>query len=207
MALKSKAISKNNIVKKSFLVLLILTLSACVEKQVFKEKGFDPNSIKSIAVLPFQNLSNHATAHKIAKESFEIELRTANSWQVNSLSTSSLYKLGLDSSKYNPFEELEVNELVGSSNWNAESQSSTHLVVGKVQEYKYKRGLGEKPVVGLSASLYELDLSNSVQKYKLLASVQLSLQPGVELWDQGALSQLCMKASKQIVSELVSGQE
>ena len=206
MALKSKAIF-NNIAQKSFLVLLVLALSACVEKQVFKEKGFDPSSIKSIVVLPFQNLSNHATAHNIARESFEIELRATTTWQVNSLYSSSLYKLGLDSSKYSPFDELELDKLVGSSNWNAESQSSSHFVVGKVQEYKYKRGLGEKPVVGLSASLYELDATNSAQKYKLLATVQLSLQPGIELWDQGALSQLCMKASKQIVSELVSNEE
>lgn len=204
--MKSRAISKNQILKKLFLTLLLLVLSSCVEKQVFKEQSFDSSAIKTIAILPFQNLSNHATAHKIAKESFEIELRAGSSWEVNSISSTELHKLTLDSAENNPFEELPLNRLVSSPSWESVTQKSKHFIVGKVQEYKYKRGLGEKPVVGLSANLYELTENNSAQKFKLLASVQLSLQPGVELWDQGSLSQLCMKASKQIVSEITQSE-
>jgi hypothetical protein len=62
--------------------------------------------------------------------------------------------------------------------------------------------------VGMSVHLYKrLTSPSSNQKNELLASVQLSLQPGVELWDQGSLSQLSMQASKKMVEELIKAKE
>jgi hypothetical protein len=174
-----------------------------VEKQVYTSPLFDDSKVESIVVFPFQNLSNNALAHQVLKEAFELELRSKTNWEIKDTPRVSLIKLGLDDLS-SAFDELPIQRIVNSPNWAGQTQSAIYVCLGKVQEYKYKRGLGEKPTLGVSVSLYKINLEDDIKKLELMKSIRLAIEPSVELWDQGSLSQLAIRASKELVTELIA---
>jgi len=128
----------------------VLALSGCsygrVSSRDFAPTGGGLASGASVAVLPFENLTNYPSAGQIAAD----------------LVSTELYSLGL----YRSVEASRVrNQLVAakvdvdklSDSSSAQAVGRTlgvdAVLVGSVSEYGYQHGLREEPVVGLNARL------------------------------------------------------
>lgn len=130
--------------------LLALTLTGCslgrTNSRDFAEPGAGLPPGASVAVLPFENLTNYPSAGQIAAD----------------LVSTELYSLGL----YRAVEASRVRNQLTAAKVDAEKLSDSTsaqaagrtlgvdaVLVGSVSEYGYQHGLREEPVVGLNARL------------------------------------------------------
>ncbi|MBP2229631.1 TolB-like protein [Azospirillum agricola] len=130
--------------------LVVLALAGCgtgrTTSRDFAQPGAALPAGSTVAVLPFENLTNYPSAGQIAAD----------------LVSTELYGLGL----YRPVESSRVrNQLVAakvdveklSDSSSAQAAGRTlgvdAVLVGSVSEYGYQHGLREEPVVGLNARL------------------------------------------------------
>ena len=128
---------------------LILVLAACASGDRQARDYIDPAADftgMTVAVLPFENLTNYPNAGRIAAE----------------LMATELYQRGV----FKLQEETETRRTLGQLKIDAENLTSVAaaqkaaglldvdaVVIGSVSEFGYQQGLREEPVVGLNARL------------------------------------------------------
>jgi len=129
---------------------LALALSACSIGRGNSRDFVDGGSIlprgASVAVLPFENLTNHQNAGMIASELVSTELYSQGLYRVveasrvrNQLTAAKVDVEKLTETTY----AQDVGRTLGVE----------AVLVGSVTEYGYQHGLREEPVVGLNARL------------------------------------------------------
>ncbi|RTR22575.1 hypothetical protein EJ903_06615 [Azospirillum griseum] len=100
----------------------------------------------SVAVLPFENLTNHPNAGQIAADLLSTELYGLN-----------LYRVAESSRVRNQMAAARIDSEKLTDATHAQALGRTlgadAVVIGSVSEYGYQHGLREEPVVGLNARL------------------------------------------------------
>lgn len=132
--------------------VLAATLAGCSYGRVNSRDFMQPAAAQAlpagsaIAVLPFENLTNHANAGLIAGDLVSTELYTLGLFRVSEGSRvrNHLASAKLDAEKLS--DGATVQEIGRALGVDA-------VLMGSVSEYGYQHGLREEPVVGLNARL------------------------------------------------------
>ncbi|AWK89307.1 hypothetical protein DEW08_24690 (plasmid) [Azospirillum thermophilum] len=128
------------------------TLAGCSYGRVNSRDYAQPTAAQAlpagstIAVLPFENLTNHANAGLVAGDLVSTELYTLGLFRVSEASRvrNHLASAKLDAEKLSDGATAqEIGRALGVD----------AVLVGSVSEYGYQHGLREEPVVGLNARI------------------------------------------------------
>ncbi len=129
---------------------LVVGLAACsagrTTSRDFARGGDSLPSGASVAVLPFENLTNHPNAGQIAADLLSTELYGLNLYRVAEASRvrNQLAAAKIDSEKLTDATHAQAM---------GRTLGADAVVIGSVSEYGYQHGLREEPVVGLNARL------------------------------------------------------
>lgn len=132
------------------LALAAATLAACgfgrTNSRDFARAGDILPMGASVAVLPFENLTNYPNAGQIAADLLSTELYGMGVYQV---AESSRVRNQLTAAK------IDAEKLSDGTHAQAAGRTlgADAVLVGSVSEYGYQHGLREEPVVGLNARL------------------------------------------------------
>lgn len=133
-------------------VLVALTLAGCSYGRTNSRDFAEPQAAVSlprgstVAVVPFENLTNHANAGLIASDLVSTELYRLGAFRVveSTRVRNQLVAAKVDAEK--PTDSASAQEL-------AKLLKVDAVLVGSVTEYGYQHGLREEPVVGMAARL------------------------------------------------------
>ncbi|MFH1761891.1 MAG: hypothetical protein ABIA63_12405 [bacterium] len=172
-------------------VLLIITVPAFLcgcstFYRCFKKENYNVNKVGTIMVFPFKNLSSHPNGGEIVTANFITELRTATTFPVKT----PLIASDNDVESETPFLTLEKKLEY------AKSQNSVTLITGLVTEFKYKKGLGEDPVVGFTCEMTD------VQTGEVIWQSSISVTSGFFNFGDFSLNKYCQKAAKVMVNTI-----
>lgn len=133
-------------------LLLAATLAACAgnvrEGRDYVDPAIGDAAKATVAVLPFENLTNHPNAGLIASQLMATELyqRGLFALQEETRTRKLLAELNIDPAKLT--DVAAAQQAAGLLEVDA-------LIVGSVSEFGYQHGLREEPVVGLNARLID----------------------------------------------------
>lgn len=133
-------------------VLVALTLAGCSYGRTNSRDFAEPQAAVSlprgstVAVVPFENLTNHANAGLIASDLVSTELYRLGAFRVveSTRVRNQLVAAKVDAEK--PTDSASAQDL-------AKLLKVDAVLVGSVTEYGYQHGLREEPVVGMAARL------------------------------------------------------
>ena len=178
-------------------VLLVLQLAGCLQATVAIAPEYGAAPTEVIGVLPFRNLASVPGAAESVQEIFLAEYRAHYpSSQLRLLATTTLDSLLGEALPLAPPEPWE---------WTPERLSRIsdslglkYLLAGSVTEFRYKRGLGEEPVVGLSVKLVQ------AKPQVVLWEGIVSGAAGSNFWNEGSLSRYASLASRELLTSIGS---
>lgn len=131
-------------------VLAVFSVAACAgsvrEGRDFVDPAISTTLAGTVAVIPFENLTNHPNAGLIAAQLMSTELydRGVFELQEESKTRKLLAELKIDPARLTDI--AAAQQAAGLLEVDA-------LVIGSVSEFGYQHGLREEPVVGLNARL------------------------------------------------------
>ena len=132
------------------ILVTIFALSACASNKGMEKDGVQSRAVPSdapqVAVLPFENLSEHPNAGQILTRLMSTELYRQGSFQIREESV--LHQQLRDGK--NGSEQIRS---VPRAQQLAHKLGVDAVLLGSVTEYRYQHGLREEPVVGLSVRL------------------------------------------------------
>ncbi|MGD9200184.1 MAG: DUF4136 domain-containing protein [Chitinispirillia bacterium] len=143
------------------IIILYLSLMSCVSTHhTFIKSEYFPASPCFIIVFPFENFSSHQNGGEIATANFITELRSAFSHKV--LDAEFLVIKDTDDNSDISIEtDLSLLSIYKKTKL-AMRKKADFIITGKVTEFKYKKGLGEEPVVGLNVQMIDVKSRNIV---------------------------------------------
>ncbi len=145
----------------------MLTLVSCKYHRYYIKEDFNPQDINLLLVFPFENLTAHANAGEIVTEIFISELRRDNKFTILAgpqLDIKLLaYQKKIQKQHKNDSFKLEQNsisemgllsnEMTAYSFKIARVLKADAVIFGKITEFRYKKGLGEEPVIGITIQM------------------------------------------------------
>lgn len=170
--------------KINFLITLVFLsfVLGCVEESFFQKNGFEFNQIKSLAIVPFEDLSFYGKASPILMSSLITELKKNQSINVTSIKPKNTYNK--DST------EITIDKIK-----TMEGIKSDYCLFGQINEYKYKRGLGEDPIIGVHVSLYSVKTNESVWEGTI------NINSSIIRFSESTLSSLSFQAAQRIAKK------
>ncbi|MFP4520774.1 MAG: hypothetical protein ACLFQK_01380 [Fibrobacterota bacterium] len=167
------------------LILLITFISGCVHQRQFLKKGFNPAAAGLVLVFPFENLTPDPNAGKIATSVFTAELRSKGTILLREYKKSEKDEI----SDAGIFDEIDYLS-------EAKKSGAESYLTGTVTEYKYKKGLGEEPVVGLTSRLTNTATS------EVLWESSISVTPGLGSLKEQSLSRFLQIAAEKMTKAI-----
>jgi len=143
---------ENRFLRLAAALLLAAAVAACAgnvrEGRDFVDPGVAAAATAKVAVLPFENLTNHPNAGLIAAQLMMTELYDRGLFQVQEETRTRklLAELKIDPAHLTDI--AAAQQAAGLLEVDA-------LVIGSVSEFGYQHGLREEPVVGLNARLVD----------------------------------------------------
>jgi len=172
-------------------VLLVLFFyTGCDYSRQYAREDLYYEQLGEMAVLPFNNHTQNAQAGEIVTHLFTTELLTRKQFSVVPA-----YELKT---------KLDINHPVAGEDIIVETSLDdisaklgvNSIIIGTVTEYKYKKGLREKPVVGIDVKCYLSDTSEVVWACSYtLEELQL-------LFHKGSCAEVAQKVCRQAVNNL-----
>ena len=178
----------NIIISFFFLISCISTHHTFIKSELF------PESSRFIIVFPFENLSSHQNGGEIATANFITELRSAFPFKVldaeflviKDTDDNSNINIETDLSLLNMYNKIKL----------AMRKKADFIITGKVCEFKYKKGLGEEPVVGLNVQMIDVKSRNIVWHSSI------SVTKGPFSIGEHSLNNYCQKAVYQMLKKI-----
>jgi TolB-like protein len=177
-----------SIISNVFLLSCISTHHTFIKSELF------PESSCFIIVFPFENLSSHQNGGDIATANFITELRSAFHFKI--LDAEFLViKDTDDNSNLTSETDLSLISMYTKIKL-AMKKKADFIITGKVCEFKYKKGLGEEPVVGLNVQMIDVKSRNIVWH----SSISVTRGPfGI---GEHSLNNYCQRAVHQMLKKL-----
>ncbi len=177
-----------------FFLFTWLFISGCIHHRSFLNASYKPASVGLVVVFPFENLSTHPNGGDITTANFITELRSSTPFSILDASFLEQKQLEVEGE---PLEKIDVSQLsLEEKIKRAASANADAIVTGKVTEFKYKKGLGEEPVVGLNVQMVQLKTRD------IIWSASISVTGGFMNWSEQSLNKYSQKAVKKLICRL-----
>ncbi|MBF0431476.1 MAG: hypothetical protein HQK83_09370 [Fibrobacteria bacterium] len=180
-----------------YILLSFLTLFftiGCVHHRSFLKTDYKPAAVGLVVVYPFENLSTHPGGGDITTANFITELRSTTAFSILDASFLAQKKIEIEGES---LEKIEVSQLsLEEKIKQAAAANADAIITGKVTEFKYKKGLGEEPVVGLNVQMIQL------KTREVIWSASISVTGGFMSWSEQSLNNYSQKAVKHLVCGL-----
>lgn len=142
----------NGLLRLAVVVMAVVGVTACAgnvrEGRDFVNPGVSAMTAAKVAVLPFENLTNHPNAGLIAAQLMATELYGRG-----------LFQLQEETRTRKLLAELKIDPArltdVAAAQQAAGLLEVDALIIGSVSEFGYQHGLREEPVVGLNVRLID----------------------------------------------------
>ncbi len=178
-------------------MLLLLPLTGCLQATVAVDSEYRAAPTEVVGVLPFRNLASVPGAAEAVQELFLAEYRSLHpNVQLRLLATTALDSLLGEPLPLAPPEPWEwTPERLARI---ADTLGLKYLLAGSVTEFRYKRGLGEEPVVGLNVRLLQ------AKPQRVLWEGSVSGAAGSNFWNEGSLTRYATLASRELLNAVES---
>jgi len=170
-----------------FLIAVFLLYTGCNYSRRFSQKDISTESLGKIAVFPFRNRTENSNAGASLTELFYTELYACKKFNIIPLHE---VMDKLDDSVDDVFTSGNIKRIASSLN-------ADTVFLASVSEYKYKKGLRERPVVGVNIQLV------SGKTGEVLWSQSVTREELQFMFYKGSLSLVSQKVCKQIVNKLI----
>ena len=169
-----------------FLIVVFLLYTGCNYSRRFSQKNISQESLGKIAVFPFKNHTDSPSAGIALTELFYTELYASEKFDIIPLHT---VMDGFQGSLDDVFTSGNVKKIASSLN-------ADTVFLASVSEYKYKKGLRERPVVCVNIQLV------FAKTGEVLWSQSITREELQFMFYKGSLSLVSQKVCKQIVNKL-----
>ncbi len=167
------------------LVLSSLVLSGCRTVTTFHKPNIEKIDFGKLAVIPFENESSSPEAGRVVSKLFSTELQAKTTLAIMP-DHEIRNRIGLEEVKPgSPRYFTELGKKLGVST----------LVTGTITEYRYRRSLGEAPVVGITVRMIDVTSGN------LLWGAAIADEGWCFLNYRGSLSELAQKQCRYLVKK------
>lgn len=176
------------------ILLLSLVTMQCASYSIYNRPDFRVASAGKIFVYQFENLTSHAHAGEIVTANFITELRSFIPNEIldalfivnkdTEITTKNGFTIDLNLTSVNDKIKL------------AKKFSAALIIIGKVTEFKYKKGLGEEPVVGLNVQMIRVDSREVVWQ------ASISVAKHVFGWGEQSLNEYSQRAVQKVIETL-----
>ena len=170
------------------ILLVLFFYTGCDYSRQYARDDLYYDQLGKMAILPFSNHTETAQAGEILTRLFTTELLTREEF---SILPSYELKKKLDIDR--PLEgediiaEISLDEISGKLGVNS-------IILGTVTEYQYKKGLREKPIVGIDVKCYMVDTNEVVWACSYtLEELQL-------LFHKGSRAEIAQKVCRHVVN-------
>ena len=177
------------------IIVASLFLMSCVStNHTFVKSALFPESSGFILVFPFENLSSHQNGGEIATANFITELRSAFSFNIldaeflvtKETDDNAAMSVETDLSLLSMYNKIKL----------AMRKKADFIITGKVTEFKYKKGLGEEPFVGLNVQMID------VKSRSVVWHSSISITKGLFSIGEHSLNNYSQKAVHKMLKKL-----
>ena len=170
------------------ILLVLFFYTGCDYSRQYAREDLYYEQLGKIAVLPFNNHTLNAQAGEILTHLFTTELLTRKQFIVLPA-----YEL---KTKLNIDHPVAGEDIIVETSLDAISDKLgvNSIIIGTVTEYKYKKGLREKPVVGIDVKCY---LSGTSE---IVWACSYTLEELQLLFHKGSCAEVAQKLCRQVVN-------
>jgi hypothetical protein len=181
--------------KQVWVLVLVFLLSSCVQESYFKAPDYTLPEEGVLYMVPFNNASTRGGADRTVMDIWEGEFRKMHrDWSVKTFGVDAMEKLfGKTYSIFPPTAWHWDSEKIGTL---ADSLGVDHVLTGIVQEFRYRRGLGEEPIASISMTLW------SAKEKREIWSARFSGAAGTNFWNDKTLGEWAARLSREMLQRV-----
>ncbi len=166
----------------------------CTSHRNYIKPKFDVSASGLVIVYPFENLSSHPNGGDIVTANFLTELRSKFSFKILD---ADFIVINSTNKKIKDESDLDITFLnINDKIKLAKKKNADFIIYGKVTEFKYKKGLGEEPVVGLNVQMV------NVNTLEVVWHASVSITKGFFRLKEQSLNRYSQRAVKKILKKL-----